>query len=307
VSIVIVVTGASGFIGAALVRHLAACGVDVTGIDRCAGAVPGVPHVVSDLAEARTGVRRLLARADVVVHLAARPGVRDRSPGIDLARHRDNVLTTREVLFAADGPVVVASSSSVYGGTIGGRASHEDDELRPLGGYARSKAAAESVCTEHRDRGATVCVVRPFTVVGPGQRADMALDRWLRAALAGRSIEVYGRLDRSRDVTDVRDVARAVADLVARAVLGGGLPPVVNLGTGRPRTLGELAGAVRRALPGSRIVHVDPGDEPEPHHTRADIGRCVATLGYALVTDLDDVVAAQLDWLTTDRLIIRGS
>jgi nucleoside-diphosphate-sugar epimerase len=304
---VIVVTGASGFIGTALVRRLVERGHDVAGIDRRTATTPGVRHLVADLTDSRPDVHDLLAAADVVVHLAARPGVRDRAPGIELARHRDNVLTTSRVLAAASGPVIAASSSSVYGGSAGGRASHEDDPVRPLGGYARSKAEGEARCAEHRRGGATVCVVRPFTVVGPGQRPDMALDRWLRAALAGRPIEVYGDLGRSRDVTDIRDVTRALADLARRAADGGALPDVVNLGTGRARTLGELAGAVRRAVPGSRVVHVDPGGEPEPDHTLADTARCVATLGYAPAADLDAVVAAQLDALGAGRVLVRGA
>jgi nucleoside-diphosphate-sugar epimerase len=305
---VIVVTGASGFIGANLVRHLVATGADVVGIDRR----PDPPthharHVVADLVDLAASVdaRRLLGAADVIVHLAARPGVRDRSAGVELARHRDNVLTTRHVLAAAAGPVIVASSSSVYGGTTPGRPSHEEDLLRPIGGYARSKAAAEAECAVHRARGAAVCVVRPFTVVGPGQRRDMAVDRWLRAALAGRPIEVFGSPARSRDVTDVRDVARVLADLAEIAADGRRLPDVVNIGTGRARTLADLADAVGRAVPASRVLRVVADGEPEPDHTLADTRRCAAVLGYVPATDLDAVVAAQLDVLAPHALLAR--
>ena len=290
---VIVVTGASGFLGAALADHLARHGLPVIGIDRRpAPPTPHGRHVVAELTDRRPDVRRLLATADVVVHLAARPGARDRMPGIEQARHRDNVVATRHVLGAASGPVIVTSSSSVYGGAFGGRASHEGDRLRPIGGYARSKAAAEATCAAHRAAGRTVCVVRPFTVVGPGQRPDMAIDRWLRAALAGRPIEVLGALDRSRDVTDVRDVTRALALLVERAAAGAHLPDVLNLGTGRARTLGDLAAAVQRAVP--TAILVTPHVETEPDHTLADTRRLAATLDVVPATDLDDVVHRQL-------------
>src|SRR5262245_47618643 len=137
---VIVVTGASGFIGSALVTHLSAAGIAVAGIDR---RPPGadrraVRHVIADLADPLGPVARdLLRGADAVVHLAGRAGVRDRTPGVHLARHRDNVLATQRVLGAAGGPVLAASSSSVYGGSRHGRPSQEDDALRPSGGYAR--------------------------------------------------------------------------------------------------------------------------------------------------------------------------
>jgi nucleoside-diphosphate-sugar epimerase len=308
---VIVVTGASGFIGSAVVGQLAASGVAVTGLDRRPPAEPtgslarglarltndrSAPrHVQADLADPLApAVRDLLAAADAVVHLAGRPGVRDRAPGIELARHRDNVLATRAVLDAARGPVLAASSSSVYGGSRGGRACDEGDALRPTGGYATSKATAEDACAAARAGGAAVCVLRPFTVVGPGQRPDMALDHWIRAALARRPVEVYGGLHRSRDVTDVRAVVAAITQLVDMATSGATLPDVLNLGTGRARTLGELLDAVRRTVGGPLDVRVTPPPVDDPDHTRADTSRCAATLGWVPATDLDDVVAAQL-------------
>jgi nucleoside-diphosphate-sugar epimerase len=294
---VIAVTGASGFIGSALVTHLAAAGVAVVGVDRRPARcqVPGVRRVAADLADPPDGdVRGVLAGADVIVHLAGRPGVRDRSPAVELARHRDNVLTTEHVLAAATGPVLVTSSSSVYGGAIGGRPCHEDDARRPLGGYARCKARAEDVCATHRSAGATVCVVRPFTVVGPGQRPDMALDRWLSSAVAGRPVGVFGSLERSRDLTDVGAVVRALTQLVELAAAGRELPATLNLGTGTARTLGELVAALRRAVPGPVDVVVTPRHGDDPDHTLADTTRCAATLGWVPTTDLDDVVAAQL-------------
>jgi nucleoside-diphosphate-sugar epimerase len=294
---VIIVTGSSGFIGSALVARLAAAGADVVGVDRRPPArhLAGVRHALADLADRPDGeLRRLLSAADAVVHLAGRPGVRDRSPGIELARHRDNVLATANVLAAAPGPVIAASSSSVYGGARGGRPCQEDDRRRPRGGYARSKARAEDVCAAHRSAGGAVCVVRPFTVVGPGQRPDMAIDHWIRAALAGRPIEVFGAVSRSRDVTDVDAVAAALADLVALATAGQQLPAVLNIGTGRARTLGELVDAVRRAVPGDAGVVVTARRDDDPDHTLADTQRVSATLGWVPTTDLDEVVAAQV-------------
>ncbi len=292
---VIVVTGASGFIGTALVRRLAGDGAQVIGVDRRPARSGDTGHHTVDLAAPLPhGVRRLLASADVVVHLAGRPGARDHSPAIALARHRDNVVTTRPVLAAAGGPVVVASSSSVYGGAAAGHSCREDDPPRPRGGYARSKWRAEAECAARRRGGGEVCIVRPFTVIGPGQRPDMAVARWIGAAVAGTPIEVFGSLTRTRDVTDVRGVARALADLVALAAAGRSLPPVLNVGTGRARSLGEIVDAVRRATRSRSDVLVVPGAKDEPDNTLADTRRCAATLGYVPVTDLDEVVAEQL-------------
>ena len=140
-------------------------------------------------------------------------------------------------------------------------------------------------------------MVRPFTVVGPGQRPDMAVHRGCAPRSTGAPIEVFGSLMRTRDVTDVRDVARALADLAALAVAGRPLPATLNLGTGRGHSLGAIADAVRRATRSRSDIVVVPAACDEPDHTLADTRRCAATLGYVPATDLDEVVAEQLGTL----------
>jgi nucleoside-diphosphate-sugar epimerase len=216
----VVVTGAAGFIGAALVDAALARGARVTAIDRRPGPRrEGVEHVVIDLADARCDptLGAALRGADVVFHLAGLPGVRDRRPGVELARWRDNVIAGRVVLGATPlaVPVVVTSSSSVYGGARAGpggatRPSHEGDPPAPRGGYARSKVALEALCAARRRAGGAITVVRPFTVAGEGQRADMGIARWLDACAHDQPVVVLGSLERTRDVTDVRDVVRGL-------------------------------------------------------------------------------------------------
>lgn len=296
----VVVTGAAGFLGRALVAGLAADGVEVVAVDRrplpgpAAGALGtggrpdlgAVTALRADLLAGHPAVLDALRHADAVFHLAGRPGVRDRGPAAEAARRRDNVAATAAVLAAvpAGTPLVVTSSSSVYGGAAG-RPSREDDPLRPLGGYARSKAAVERLCA----RRGGVAVLRPFTVAGEGQRPDMALARWIAAVRAGRPIEILGSPARTRDVTDVRDVVRAVRAAAERGVTGP-----LNVGTGRPRTLAELAAAVSRALGAPVELVVRPAAAVEPAATWADTARLARRLGFVPVTDLDALVARQL-------------
>ncbi|MGI9062199.1 MAG: NAD-dependent epimerase/dehydratase family protein [Pseudonocardiaceae bacterium] len=288
---VAVVTGAAGFIGRTLVRLLAQRG-EVVGIDRRPQRpVPGLTPITADLLDADPVVRRALVGASVVHHLAGWPDVRDERPDVEYRRFRDNVLATCAVLAAVppDTPLVVTSSSSVYGGTHGGRPSRETDRLHPRGGYARSKVAVEQVCDGRLQVGGAVIVVRPFTVAGEGQRPGMALARWLAAARAGDPLTVLGSPARTRDITDVRQVAAALADLA-----GSGLRGTVNLGTGVGRSLADLADAVSRMVGVDVSTSVVPAQHVEVSHTLADTRLLRRTIGWVPSTDLDELVSRQL-------------
>jgi nucleoside-diphosphate-sugar epimerase len=287
----IVVTGGAGFIGGALVAGLAGAGERVVAIDRHAVAGSAAAAIRADLLDRDPAVETALREADAVFHLAARPGVRDPHPDADRLRFRDNVLATREVLRHVQPavPLVVTSSSSVYGGSVGGRACAEDDPVRPLGGYGRSKAAVERLCARRRASGGAVTLVRPFTVAGERQRPDMALARWIEAVLGGRPIVLYGSAARARDVTDVRDVVRALRLAAERGVSGA-----LNIGTGVAHTLAELASAVCRAAGAPAELLVRPAPADDPPTTRADTARIERLLGFRPRTDLDDLVRRQL-------------
>jgi len=291
-----VVTGSAGFIGSHLVHALAERGASVVGIDRRAGDLQ-VDLTSTDVEDVLL-VNEALAGADVVFHLAGLPGVRGGGGDLDARRQRDNVAAGARVLNStpAATPVVVTSSSSVYGGADADawgwfRPSEEGDRLRPRGGYARSKVALERLCARRAAEGGVVAVARPFTVAGEGQRPDMAVSRWLTAAAAGRPLEVYGGLDRFRDVTDVRDVVRG---LIALAQHGRSV--TVNLGTGRPVALGEVVEAVAAAAGRPVTVALGPAGAEEVPATRACVRRCEDVLGFVPETDLPDLVQRQREY-----------
>lgn len=285
---VAVVTGAAGFIGRVLVRTLAEHG-PVVAVDReSMPPLPGLTALRADLLDSDDAVRDALAGAAVVYHLAGCPDVRDPRSDTRQRRHRDNVLATAAVLAAVPPgiPLVVTSSSSVYGGTRGGRPSAETDPPFPRGGYARSKLAVERLCDARLQAGGMVTVVRPFTVVGEGQRPGMALAQWIAAARAGRPLRLLGDPDRTRDITDVRQAAQALVELA-------GTPGLVNVGTGTGHSLRELASAVGAVLRVEVRVELARAHPAEVTHTLADTTKLRRLLGWVPRTDLPTLIARQ--------------
>lgn len=288
----VVVTGSAGFIGAHLVSTLGARGNRVIGIDRRASR--GGHSIEAELTRDSTVVDDLLREADAVFHLAALPGVRDRGPGIVRRRLRDNVEALDRVLSVVplETPVIVTSSSSVYGGARHAgviRASRETDALAPRGGYARSKVAAERRSAMRAAAGGEIAIARPFTVAGEGQRPDMALARWIASVRIGEPIQIIGSPDRTRDVTDVRDVVAGLVAMAERNFRG-----VCNLGSGLGRTLDELLDAVLRAADRDAIREVVPAEHEEPPATLADVTRMRTELGINPNTDLNALVRRQI-------------
>ncbi len=284
----VVVTGAAGFIGGHVARALAEAGHEVRGVDRRGD--PPLDLARDDLTE--------LAEADVVVHLAGRPGVRS-SFGALAEVERDNVTATRRLL-AACAPgrprIVLASSSSVYGSATAGP-QRESDPLRPASPYARSKAEAERLALRS---GLPVTVLRYFSVYGPGQRPDMAFHRFVEAALDGRPLPVFGDGRQARAFTYVGDAAQATVRAVTVDLPSG---TVLNIGHERAvpvnaaiALLGELLGVE------PRLAHRPPAPG-DATRTCADPAKAAALLGWRATTPLEDGLAAQIAWHRTPAAV----
>lgn len=298
----VVVTGAAGFIGGMLISALAADGERVVAIDRQPLPVchPGVTVLHADLLDRDPAACDALAEADLVFHLAGWSGRRETDARPAARWYRDNVLATRVVLAAVPSrtPVVVTSSAAVYGRA--GRPSREDDPVRPLGGYGRSKVEVERLCAQRFVTGGTVSVARPFTVVGEGQRPDMAIAGWIEAVRTGAPVRLVGSPWHTRDIVDVRDVIRSLRAMATHGVVG-----LLNIGSGAPRTLADMVAAVCRAVgaPPELVILPDRPDEPDATH--ADTNRHEQLLGFRPLTDLDTLVRRQLAaGLVNERLAI---
>ena len=292
-----VVTGAAGFIGSHLVEALRAAGHDVVAIDaftdyydpaRKEENAAGLDVSRLDLAEDEFD----FGDADGVFHLAGQPGVRSFGPVFaDYVRH--NVLATQRVLEAAGGArVVLASSSSVYG-EAETYPTPEDMPPRPLSPYGITKLAAEHLARAYATSfGRDTVVLRYFTVYGPRQRPDMALERIVEALAAGTPFELYGDGSQSRSFTYVADAVAATIAAMERAPAGA----TYNVGGGEEATMREAIATLERIS--GRRLDVRPGSPAagDVRRTSADVSRIRADLGWAPSVELEDGLSEQWSW-----------
>jgi GDP-4-dehydro-6-deoxy-D-mannose reductase len=228
------ITGASGFVGGFLTRHLSEMGDEVAVL----------PETV-DLAEPGAAVAHLEAVApEIVYHLAALTHV-GRSWEAPAETFRVNVLGTIELLEAVRRlervpRVLLISSAEVYGAGDG-RLLFEDAPFRPVTPYAASKVASEVAGLQaFLGRGVEVVRARPFNHVGPGQAEYFVVSalarRIVEAEMSGEYSIAVGNLAAARDFTDVRDVVRAYRSLATEGIAG----EAYNVCSGATRTVAEL-------------------------------------------------------------------
>lgn len=305
----VVVTGAAGFIGSHLVDQLLADGCQVLGIDnfdpwynpaqKRSNLATALRHPAFRLAAADLLVSDLAASfagADVVFHLAARPGVQD-SWGAGFADSCQlNVLLTQRVfeaaLAAGVGRVVYASSSSVYGdGAAAGSRT-----VDPISPYGVSKAAGEQLARVYERQGLDVVSLRYFTVFGPRQRPDMAMHRLMAATGQNpRPFRRRGAGEQRREFTYVGDVAAAAA-AVGLCSHGGLRGSVFDVGGGCNVSLNEVIDVVGAAAGAPPLVIEDPPAPGDPQLTAADITPLRELVGWQPVTTLTEGLYNQWRW-----------
>ena len=298
------VTGCAGFIGSTVVEALIARGDEVTGLDNfdplydpalkranlAALASSDRFHLIAgDIRDAALVTQALeCSQPETIIHLAALAGVRPslQRPAEYTSVNVDGTVTLLEAAHQHGVPqFIFGSSSSVYGATNQLPFSEDQPIHRPLSPYAASKASAEAFCyTYHHLYGIRMALLRFFTVYGPRQRPDLAINKFVRLLLAGEPIPMYGDGTSSRDYTYVGDIAAGVL-----AALDADLDfEIINLGGSSPVTLKDLIAAIGEVLdrePQVQQLPDQPGDVP---CTYANIAKAAALLGWAPQLNLAD-------------------
>jgi UDP-glucose 4-epimerase len=297
------ITGARGFIGRALARHLATDGVEVAGVGHGHwpdAAVAGVRcWVNADIHAASLDL--LLSRAgmpDAIFHLAGGSAVGPSfaNPLEDFER---TVHTTARLLewvrcHAPDAPVVAVSSAAVYGAGHDGPIP-ESAPLTPYSPYGHHKAIMESLCRSYgANFGLRTAVVRVFSAYGEGLRKQLPWDLCRRLAGGGLALTLDGTGLERRDWIHVDDVVRTL--VLAAEQLPSADCPVVNCGTGTAHTVAEFARLLVDAWGASCTIEfsgrVRPGD---PQSLVADVTRLRALAGLE-PRPLADGLAAYASW-----------
>ena len=271
------ITGGAGFIGSHLSEDLLASGHRVHVLDDLStGAIDNIRHLKDDpsfsytieSAASRATIAELVDEADIVFHLAAAVGV-ELIVDSPVRTIETNVHCTEIVLEAANKkkkPVFITSTSEVYG--KGNDLPFREDGDLLLGptttgrwSYACSKALDEYLALAYwKERGLPVVIGRLFNTVGPRQtgRYGMVVPSFVRQALAGSPITVHGDGQQRRCFCHVKDVVRAMADLMDSEKAVG---EVVNIGSTDEITILDLAERVRRACESGSEIRLIPYEE----------------------------------------------
>ena len=307
----VLVTGAGGFIGSHLAERLVAEGARTRAMVRYtssgswgwldASSVKGEIEVVaSDITDA-DGVREALRGVEVVFHLAALIGI-PYSYHAPRSYVRTNVEGTLNVLQAARDEgierVVHTSTSEVYGTAL----RVPIDEEHPLQGqspYSASKIAADKMAEAfHRSFGLPVAVVRPFNTFGPRQSARAVIPTVVSQLLAGAEELKLGNLSPTRDFNYVQNT---VDGFVRAAEAEAAVGEVINLGTGREISIGDLVRLLMDVM-GRQVRIVEQAPRVRPAHSEverllADVDRARRLLDWEPRVPLEDGLRATIEWI----------
>ncbi|TQJ59913.1 nucleoside-diphosphate-sugar epimerase [Arthrobacter sp. SLBN-83] len=305
------VTGAAGFIGSAISRRLIAEGHSVIGVDSLSDYY--------DVAIKQTHLKELISSphfsfieedlntinfdeavgvVDYIFHQAGQPGVR-RSWGSEFAIYTDaNVGATQRLLEWARSihglkKFIYASSSSVYGDAEA-YPTTETDRPQPLSPYGVSKLAAEHLCTLYaKNFGVPTVSLRYFTVYGPGQRPDMAFTRFVKAAITGSPIQIYGDGEQIRDFTFVDDVVEANVRAATAETPAG---VVYNVAGGSNVSMNEVLRLLTELSGNELNVEYVDAVAGDVRRTSGDTSRIAEALGWTPRISLEEGLRHHLAW-----------
>jgi len=313
----VLITGGAGFIGSHLADFFIKQNYEVTVVDNFEPYYPrilkerNIQHNLSnpnytfcelDIRETKKIEGILKKRTpDVIIHLAASAGVR---PSIEkpLSYVDNNVLGTTSILEASKiagiKKIVFASSSSIYGKSKN-IPFHEDESMdHAISIYATSKQNGELLNRMYHNLfNMDVINLRFFTVYGPRQRPDLAINKFIRANLEGKEIVMFGDGTMARDYTFVHDTVDGIVKASTRVLNNQNLFETYNLGNSFPVSLTELIKSIEEITEIKMKIRKEDiplGDVPI---TYANIDKAKKILGYNPKTPLKEGLISFMNWI----------
>jgi UDP-glucuronate 4-epimerase len=310
------VTGAAGFIGSHLSERLLGEGCEVIGVDNFDDFYdPRIKRrnieaslkdknfelVEADIRDSAAMDGAIGGGLDIIVHLAARAGVRP-SIAKPLLYADVNVNGTVVLLEAAKEhgieKFIFGSSSSVYGNNEKVPFSEDDNVDFPISPYAATKKAGELIChTYHHLYDISITCLRFFTVYGPRQRPDLAIHKFARLIEEGKAIPVYGDGTMMRDFTYIDDIINGTTAAMEKC---SGFN-IYNLGESRPIVVNDLIIEIEKALGKKAVKEYLPVQPGDVERTYADVSKAVGELGYNPSTTIESGLAGFVEWLRENR------
>lgn len=304
------ITGVAGFIGSTLSEQLLNLGHKVVGIDcftdyyprsikeaNLAASLksPDFHFIEADML--RIDLSPIIKKTDWVFHQAAQPGVRG-SWGSNFSTYtRNNILATQYILEAAKDSkikrLVYASSSSVYGDAPELPLS-ETSRPQPVSPYGVTKLAAEHLCyLYYANYKIPTVSLRYFTVYGPRQRPDMGFHKFIKAALQGEEITIFGDGEQTRDFTYISD---AVAANILAAETAGVEGRIFNIGGGSRISVNNVLKILRRLAGDIKVKRIE-NQKGDVRHTMSDTTAVREALGYSPKVGIEAGLQAEFEWL----------
>lgn len=293
------VTGAAGFIGAAVAKRLIDTGYAVLGVDNfndyydgtlkearyqecCRKGVAFRRVDLSDVDQIRNELTRY--KFDIVVHLAAQAGVRYslENPSAYLNSNIVGFNNLLEVVreYSLTKRLVYASSSSVYGSRSLNAFRTSDPQNSPESIYAATKQANEAIASAYaKSFDLNICGLRFFTVYGPWGRPDMAPWIFTENILRGDPITLYNNGEMYRDFTYIDDISKGVCDIVQQFDKVHG-HEIYNLGRGCPVYMKMFVETIERLTGKKAVVNSDVCPRGDVPVTYADIEPTTQKFGY---------------------------
>ena len=316
----ILVTGAAGFIGSHVCEHFIKHGHNVTGLDNFDNFYsinlkninlslikenPKFNFYKGDIRDSK--ILDLIfssSQIDVVIHLAAKAGVR---PSIEsIAEYYDvnvnGTVTILESMRTHDvKKMLFASSSSIYGNNSKVPFSESDFVDNPISPYASTKKSGELLCHVYTHLyNFDITCLRFFTVYGPRQRPDLAIHKFTRLIDQEKPIPFYGDGSTSRDYTFIDDIVTGIGC----ALMHLDKYKVYNLGESKVIDLKKLVETIESSLGKKATLRKLPFQAGDVKITYADISKAKKEIGYNPKCDLEAGIKKFIEWYRSNKSIL---